>query len=143
MDKKILLIFDVYAEAFKSLMRGFRPSVSIKKAEAITLMEIKKKPLMSMKHYLKAVDMECGSFTYIADKLENRGLIRRVPCAGDKRISLLELTDAGHAAADRIEAEFVAHLKKRAACLDAQELDTLESAAGMLEDIIEKLRQHT
>lgn len=145
MHKKILEIQDVYAQIFKLLRRGFRPQVScpIKKAEAITLIEIKKKPLLSMNHYMKVVDKECGSFTYIANKLEQKGLILRVQETHDQRISRLDLTSKGRAVTDELEHQFIAHLNKRTECLNAHDIKTMEAAAKILENILEKLRHNT
>jgi MarR family transcriptional regulator, 2-MHQ and catechol-resistance regulon repressor len=37
-----------------------------------------------------------GSVTYVADKLEKKGWIRRVPCSNDRRVTLVTLTDEGN-----------------------------------------------
>ena len=36
-----------------------------------------------------------GTMTYVIDKLENKGLIVRRPCDGDRRIVYVEITEAG------------------------------------------------
>lgn len=38
-----------------------------------------------------------GSITYVVDKLEKRGLLKRVNCASDRRITYAEITDEGSA----------------------------------------------
>lgn len=38
-----------------------------------------------------------GGITYTIDKLENKGLIRRVPCAEDRRVTYAEITEEGKA----------------------------------------------
>lgn len=36
-----------------------------------------------------------GTLTYNADKLEGKGWIRRIPCREDRRVTYIELTEAG------------------------------------------------
>jgi MarR family transcriptional regulator, 2-MHQ and catechol-resistance regulon repressor len=36
-----------------------------------------------------------GSITYVVDKLEKRGLLKRVNCAADRRITYAEITEEG------------------------------------------------
>lgn len=43
-----------------------------------------------------------GSITYNIDKLEKKGLLRRVPCADDRRVTFAEMTDEGRAWMDDI-----------------------------------------
>ena len=38
-----------------------------------------------------------GSITYVVDKLEKRGLLKRVNCASDRRITYAEITEEGSA----------------------------------------------
>ena len=38
-----------------------------------------------------------GSITYVVDKLEKRGLLKRVNCAADRRITYAEITEEGSA----------------------------------------------
>ncbi|MUT68545.1 MarR family winged helix-turn-helix transcriptional regulator [Paenibacillus sp. NEAU-GSW1] len=43
-----------------------------------------------------------GTITYNIDKLENKGLLKRVPCEADRRVTFAELTEAGAALFDEI-----------------------------------------
>lgn len=36
-----------------------------------------------------------GSITYVVDKLETKGLVRRIPCPNDRRITYASITSAG------------------------------------------------
>lgn len=47
-----------------------------------------------------------GSITYVMDQLEEKGLVKRVPCPKDRRRLYAELTDLGR---ERIGAVFPAH----------------------------------
>lgn len=43
-----------------------------------------------------------GGITYTIDKLEGKGLIRRVPCMEDRRVIFAEMTDEGRAAMEEL-----------------------------------------
>lgn len=58
--------------------------------------------------------LSTGGTTFRLDRLEQRGLVRRVPAAHDKRVILVELTHDGRALIDEVMA---AHLKQEAARL--------------------------
>lgn len=38
-----------------------------------------------------------GSITYVVDKLEKKGLVKRIPCPNDRRVIYAQLTEAGEA----------------------------------------------
>ena len=46
--------------------------------------------------------VDAGSMTRLLDRLERKGLCRRVRCAGDRRVVRIELTPAGAALAERV-----------------------------------------
>ena len=62
-----------------------------------------------MKHYAHAAGIEYGSFTYLTDKLEKKGLIRRC-AAQDKRCTTLCLTPEGTRGAKALRTQFDAHV---------------------------------
>jgi MarR family 2-MHQ and catechol resistance regulon transcriptional repressor len=53
--------------------------------------------------------LSSGSMTYVVDKLEKKGLIERVFCKEDKRVTYMSITDAGNALIEEI---FPSHEKK-------------------------------
>lgn len=73
------------------------------------------------------VSITPGAMTSRLDKLEARGLVRRVPDADDRRVLQIELTDEG----DRIWTEAVAVQAEKerliAAALDARQQDQLNA----------------
>jgi DNA-binding MarR family transcriptional regulator len=73
------------------------------------------------------VSITPGAMTSRLDKLEARGLVRRVPDPGDRRVLQIELTDEG----DRIWTEAVAVQAEKerliAAALDADEQEQLNA----------------
>ncbi len=53
-----------------------------------------------MKTLADGLGLTARNMTAVADSLESEGLLRRVAHPTDRRVTLLELTDAGLAAAD-------------------------------------------
>jgi DNA-binding MarR family transcriptional regulator len=54
-----------------------------------------------MKSLADALGLSARNLTAVADSLEEESLVRRVAHPSDRRATLLELTDAGRAAADQ------------------------------------------
>ncbi|MCM3571423.1 MarR family transcriptional regulator [Neobacillus mesonae] len=50
----------------------------------------------------KKVLISSGSMTYVIDKLEKRGLLKRIACPSDRRAIHVVLTDAGNTLMDEI-----------------------------------------
>lgn len=50
----------------------------------------------------RQMDVDTGAITRTLDRLEAKGLLRRVRCHEDRRVVRLEITDAGAAASARI-----------------------------------------
>lgn len=68
-----------------------------------------------------------GSVTYVVDKLEAKGLLKRAPCATDRRVIYAVLTEEGEALMRR---EFPAHaetIRQMFSHLDAETQDQLRS----------------
>ncbi|WP_252503768.1 MarR family winged helix-turn-helix transcriptional regulator [Sporosarcina sp. Marseille-Q4943] len=53
--------------------------------------------------------LSSGSMTYVVDKLEKKGLLERVFCKEDKRVTYMSITDAGK---ELIEEIFPSHEEK-------------------------------
>lgn len=65
-----------------------------------------------------------GSMTYVIDKLESRGLIRRLACPTDRRVVFGELTDEGRALIERVFDEHAGLLEALCAGLTPDEQTT-------------------
>ncbi|MDR2992103.1 MAG: MarR family transcriptional regulator [Burkholderiaceae bacterium] len=50
----------------------------------------------------RACMIDASAMTRLLDRIEKKGLCRRVPCAADRRVVQIELTPAGQAAAERV-----------------------------------------
>lgn len=62
-----------------------------------------------------------GSMTYVIDKLQNRGLLRRRSCEADRRVQYAELTPEGRALIEPVFAEHAALIRDLTACLSQEE----------------------
>lgn len=74
-----------------------------------------------------------GGVTFRLDKLEEAGLIRRVPSTRDRRVVWAELTDEGVALADDVVTAHVANEGRLLAGMDPDEIATLRSLLARLE----------
>lgn len=69
----------------------------------------------------RAVLKSSGGMTYVLDRLQDKGLIRRRPCETDRRAIYAELTDQGEALMDRIFPLHAESLETAAAGLSTAE----------------------
>ncbi|WP_226654669.1 MarR family winged helix-turn-helix transcriptional regulator [Pseudalkalibacillus hwajinpoensis] len=65
-----------------------------------------------------------GSITYVVDKLEGKGYLKRNPCPNDRRITHAVITDEGKELMDRIFPEHELQVQSIFAGLDEQEKET-------------------
>lgn len=133
----------VLPKIVRHLKSDFQPILSehLKKSEISLLMELKHHPGYTMKHYLVITDIEPGSFTYLADKLELRGLVKRVKCTLDKRKTLLYLTDRGDTLTEDLMHQFDDHIYKQIEKLSTFEKELLIKTIVSLENILDKLEK--
>jgi MarR family 2-MHQ and catechol resistance regulon transcriptional repressor len=66
-----------------------------------------------------------GSMTYVVDKLEERGLIGRRPCAEDRRIIYAELTEQGRELIEGVFEEHSALIRRLTGALSPAEQETM------------------
>jgi DNA-binding MarR family transcriptional regulator len=77
------------------------------------------------------------TMTRIVVALEEQELVRREVDPGDRRISRVHITAAGRRLLDRNRSRKTAYLASRMRGLNAEELDVLARAAGLLERMTE------
>ena len=73
--------------------------------------------------------LSSGSMTYVVDKLEKKGLIERVFCKEDKRVTYMSITAAGN---ELIEEIFPSHEKKINELMSALTETEQETAIDLL-----------
>jgi DNA-binding MarR family transcriptional regulator len=79
-----------------------REGLSLSQAAALGVLSAADRPL-PLSHLARALTQEAQSTTELADRLERRGLVRRVRDTRDRRLVLLELTDEGRALYERLQ----------------------------------------
>ncbi|KAE8765519.1 MarR family winged helix-turn-helix transcriptional regulator [Georgenia thermotolerans] len=81
----------------RAIHGAIKAAFALNEAEAETLLNLHRHPehRVPMAKLARAAAFTTGGFTKIADKLTRRGLVVRVPCADDRRVTFLELTPAG------------------------------------------------
>ncbi|UJA21761.1 MarR family transcriptional regulator [Thermoleophilia bacterium SCSIO 60948] len=85
-----------------------------------------------MSEIATTIGCDRSSMTWIADRLEERELIRRVPAAGDRRVTLLELTPEGRRVREAIEARLSTPPDGFGSELSRAELETLRDLVSRL-----------
>lgn len=139
--QEVVKMLEILPMIGRHLKGKFEPDIGfhIKKSELKALMEIKKKPHQSMKYYIRLVEIESGSFTYLADKLEQKGFVKRVPSKDDKRKTVLELTDIGEEVTDKLDTQFKEHISKQLECLNKEDFTDIKKATNILKKILKKM----
>ena len=75
--------------------------------------------------------------TRVAGHLTERGLVERAGDPGDGRVSLLSITEEGHALLEEVRSRKNAYLADRMSDLGAEDRAALERAADLLEHMLE------
>jgi DNA-binding MarR family transcriptional regulator len=117
-----------------ALIRGFEPEASIKLnlTEGRTLINIYLQPDEPMGVYGKQAGLSKGAFTFVADSLERKGLIKRVPVKGDRRVSSLVLTESGLATATAMDTELKDFIARKVSHLEPARIQALCDAMRIL-----------
>ena len=80
------------------------------------------------------------TITAAVGRLEERGLVRRRIDARDRRVARVEITPQGRRLLAQSRSRKTANLERQLEALTADERDTLERAAEILERVLEKER---
>lgn len=96
-----------------------------------------------MKGICRQVGLEAGSFTPVADRLIEKGLLERYQDPDDRRRILLRLTAAGESAGKDMRDLINAHLSRRLSVLDEGELTEFTAALNTIRLIDMKLQGTT
>lgn len=119
----------------KTLMSDLRPetvTVDLNRTHWRTLLHIADSGPDCMKGICRQVGLEAGSFTPVADRLIEKGLLERCPDPNDRRRTLLRLTSAGVSAGTEMKDVINAHFSRRLSVLDEAELSELATALNTI-----------
>lgn len=138
-----LKLWVVLARAFAALERLASDDVArhgLTLAEFAVLEALYHKGPLLLGEVQRKVLVSSGGVTYLVDRLEQRGLVRRKLCAEDRRARYAELTEDGVALMDRIFPEHAACIREAVAALG---LSDQKEAIRLLKEIGQHAAQHT
>ncbi|WP_223067701.1 MarR family winged helix-turn-helix transcriptional regulator [Paenibacillus caui] len=119
-----LKLFTVLSKAYRALMdRAVRDmkQYGLSASEFAILEVLYHKGSIPLQHIGEKVLITSGSITYNIDKLEKRGLLKRVPCEQDRRVIYAEITASGKELFDDIFPRHAAFVDGMMPGLSAQE----------------------
>jgi len=89
---------------------------------------------MRMSHVARATNATLPRLSHVCSRLEKRGLVERLPCAGDKRATNLHLTTAGRAVLIRSIPGHIATARELVIdALTPEQLDQLASITTVID----------
>ena len=119
-----LKLFVVLSRASKTLMEHAKRDVEksgLGQTEFAVLEVLYHKGQLTIGEIGESVLLTSGSMTYVVDKLEQRALLERKPCAEDQRSTYIALTPEGRRLIGRIFPGHAAALERATAALSAEE----------------------
>ncbi|WP_047014061.1 MarR family winged helix-turn-helix transcriptional regulator [Paenibacillus sp. IHB B 3415] len=119
-----LKLFVVLSKAYKSLMDQAvkdMKSHGLASAEFMVLEVLYHRTRIPLQQIGEKILVTSGSITYNIDKLEKRGLLKRVPCEDDRRVTYAEITEAGRELFDDIFPRHVSSIHSLMGGLDREE----------------------
>ncbi|GGF97235.1 MarR family transcriptional regulator [Paenibacillus albidus] len=121
-----LKLFVVLSKAYKSLMDNAvkdMKSHGLSSAEFMVLEVLYHRTRIPLQQIGEKILVTSGSITYNIDKLENKGLLKRVPCSEDRRVTFAEITEAGRELFDDIFPQHVSSIHQLMGGLNKEEKD--------------------
>lgn len=99
---KLYVVLSRASEALHSHTKADIESHGLTQTEFAILEALYHKGPQLLGEVQKKILVSSGGITFLIDKLEKRGLVRRTPCESDRRARYAELTEEGHALMARI-----------------------------------------
>ena len=106
--------------------------------QAAVLATIERRGPLTLGELAEAERVQPPTITAAVDRLEHHDLVARERDAQDRRVVLVEVTDAGRALLAEVRTRKRAYLEQQLARLPARDRATLERAASILERILEE-----
>ncbi len=133
--------FDTIQILKKSLTRNYvrESEYPIKDVDVNTLFLIGIFPGRPMSFYSYKLNLENGSFNYIAKKIESLGLVEIVPDSTDKRKKVFILTEKGEKELVFHRKRLNAHIEERLAILSEEERELFIDSLNCARSIAKKL----
>lgn len=122
-----LKLFVVLSKAYKTVMDRAVKDIKqhrLAPSEFMILEVLYHKGKVPLQQIGDKILVTSGSMTYNIDKLENKGLLKRVPCETDRRVIFAEITAEGNKLFDQIFPEHAAALDSAMNALSPEEKQT-------------------
>ncbi|XXM73309.1 MarR family winged helix-turn-helix transcriptional regulator [Lysinibacillus sphaericus] len=103
--KQSLKLFIVLSRAFKALNEEINKNIQengLNPTEFAVLELLYHKGDQPLQQIGGKILLASGSITYVVDKLEKKGLLKRVACPKDRRVTYAQITDDGRSLIDTI-----------------------------------------
>lgn len=130
------------SEVYAGLMAKLSPALvasGLSEIDFETVLRLSRSPEQSlrMSDLAAQTGLSTSGVTRVVDRLEREGLVRRQPCATDRRASYATLTDKG---IERLETVLPQHLKDIEECftglLTEQELQTFLTTLRVIREVV-------
>lgn len=121
-----LKLFVVLSKAYRSLMDlavKDMKSHGLASAEFMILEVLYQRKRIPLQQIGEKILVTSGSITYNIDKLEKRGLLKRVPCSDDRRVTYAEITETGRELFDDIFPQHMSTIHNMMGGLNQEEKD--------------------
>ena len=89
---------------------------------------------LPMGRLAETLSCDASNVTGLVDRMESRGLVRRQPSTGDRRVKVLHLTPAG----SRLRARLLSHMTSRSNPLSRLSPDQRRTLAQILEVLVDE-----
>ncbi|MEH7549305.1 MULTISPECIES: MarR family winged helix-turn-helix transcriptional regulator [Bacillaceae] len=133
--EKSLKLFIVLSRAYKAINEHVNKAIQangLNPTEFAVLELLYHKGDQPMQQIGGKILLASGSITYVVDKLEQKGLLRRIACPNDRRVTYAQITEQGKAFIEEI---FPEHAKQ----IDALMSTLSESEKTTAIDLLKKL----
>lgn len=139
MDKIAVEIADVFSIIYRNMIRRKDDNLDFNMSGQTALISVlNRRGRCQMSELGRLLLVTKPNITFLVDKLEKEGLIRRVSDEKDRRVTNVELTDKGKEAAGKNKTVVIDRIKDALSKLDGNELEEIE---GLLEALLPLLRK--
>jgi DNA-binding MarR family transcriptional regulator len=112
-------------------------------AQSHILFEVRRSESPSMQQVAEELGMDVTTFSRQVKSLEKRGLIARRVSPGDRRVSLLGLTNVGRQVLEKIDGYMAARLERIFGCMSSFERETVVGSLGLLNEALIQIARET
>ncbi|MEH7121048.1 MarR family transcriptional regulator [Neobacillus vireti] len=121
---KSLKLFIVLSRAYKAINEHVNKAIQLKglnPTEFAVLELLYHKGDQPMQQIGGKILLASGSITYVVDKLEQKGFLRRIACPNDRRVTYAQITEQGKAFIEEIFPEHATQIDKLMSSLSEDE----------------------